>query len=57
MVNGGPDARRRRSRRWVYFDQGNSDAQYHVPLLGKAVLLAQDAGRKYINIASKILGE
>jgi PTS system mannose-specific IIA component len=25
--------------------------------LGKAVLLAQDAGRKYINIASKILGE
>jgi PTS system mannose-specific IIA component len=25
--------------------------------LSKAVLLAQDAGRKYINIASKILGE
>jgi hypothetical protein len=35
VVNGSPDARRRRSRRWVYLDQGNADAQYHVPLLGK----------------------
>ena len=25
--------------------------------LGKAVIQAQDAGRKYINIASQILGE